>query len=56
MTSALDYLAIARDGLRPKATRPTRVVIVGAGMAQGALESGLRSAHEVHQRALGRVP
>lgn len=58
---SLDFLALARAGLQPKAARPKKVVIVGAGIAGlVAAYELLRAGHdpvilEAQQRVGGRI-
>ncbi len=61
MARTVDYLTLADSGLQPKAARPKKVVIIGAGMAGlVAAYELLRAGHdpfilEAQQRAGGRV-
>lgn len=57
MADKLDYLALIKDGLQPKASAPKKVIIVGAGMAGlSAAYELLRAGHEpLILEAQGRV-
>jgi monoamine oxidase len=60
-TGSLDYLSLAREGLKPKTASPKKVIVVGAGMAGLVAASELlRAGHdplilEAQQRIGGRV-
>jgi len=61
MSDLPKYLSIIENGLQPKATKPQKVIVVGAGMAGLVAASELlRAGHdpiilEAQQRVGGRV-